>query len=84
VGLPIDAFRFNTSAEVTALHAAATATLIDGNNRTITMAGSGEVNISKQALVDNGELWAAINWAMQNVAGATSNRRVTRTIPRYV
>jgi len=56
--------------------------MIDGKNRVITGAGSGDVNSQKAWQLEPAVFWEELNWALMRSGSLT--RKVTRTTPRYV
>lgn len=83
MGLEINAFRHFSDAEVTAIFTWAKAGF-DTSNRVIKVAGSGDVSVEKDWLVDRDAFWAAINWRLDKISSNSTTKRVRRTIYRYV
>lgn len=83
MGLEINAFRHFTEAEVTAIFTWAKAGF-DTSNRVIKVAGSGDVSVEKEWLVDRDAFWAALNHRLDQLSSNSASRRITRTIQRYV
>jgi hypothetical protein len=83
MGLEINAFRHFSDAEALAILAWAKAGF-DESNRIIRVAGSGEVNVEKEWIVDRDAFWSALNWRIDRISSNSSSKRVRRTIYRFV
>ena len=83
MALEVNAFRHFTDAEALAILAWAKAGFSE-SNRIIASAGSGEVQVQKEWIVDKNDFWAAINWRIDQISSYSTTRPVRRTIFRYV
>lgn len=71
-----------STAQLIEMRDSAQTQMIDGKNRVITGAGSGDVNSQKAWQLEPAVFWEELNWALMR-SGSLS-RKVTRTTPRYV